>query len=67
MGKTKKKVKEGLKIINHNLNSNKARRECKNCYSYSVFFGLPCAWIEESGCVCRKIIKRDIEYTIENC
>lgn len=29
--------------------------------------GLSCRWIDSSGGVCREIIKKDIEYTIENC
>lgn len=67
MDKTKKKVKEGLKIINQNLNSNKAKRECGGCYYYSVLTGLSCRWVDELDCVCPRATKKDIEYTIENC
>ena len=67
MKKNIKEKTENFKIINRNLNSNQARRECGGCYYYSVLRGSSCKWIDELGCVCQKVIKRDIEYTKESC
>lgn len=54
-------------ILHDNLNSNKARLKCRACYCNSVLDGLPCGWIDNLNCVCREVIKKDIEYTIEDC
>lgn len=67
MGANKKRRIIILEILNDNLNSNKAKLECRACYCDSVLNGLPCGWIDKLNCVCREIIKKDIEYTIENC
>ena len=67
MGADKKRRIILSEILNDNLNSNKAKLKCRACYCCSVLDGLPCSWIDELNCVCREVIKKDIEYTIENC
>lgn len=67
MKRDKKKKITAFGIINQCLTSNKAKLECERCYLLSKAMGLSCGWINSSKGVCRDVIKKDIEYTIENC